>query len=88
VLYSPPSASTDFGDQLDAGHPREPGRHGGNANVFPWVDADADGHVVVAWFGGDRPGHSNDAAIHEPCPNQSIDCMKGWTNWNTYVAET
>jgi len=32
---------------------------------------------------GDRPGHSNDAAIHEPCPNQSIDCMKGWTNWNT-----
>lgn len=60
----------------------------GRANVFPWVDADADGHVVIAWLGGDRAGSSNDATIHEPCPAGSTDCMRGWTNWQTYLLET
>jgi len=60
----------------------------GKANVFPWVDADANGHVVIAWFGGDRAGNSNSSAIHEPCPSGSTDCMTGWTNWQTYLLET
>jgi hypothetical protein len=60
----------------------------GEANVFPWVAADANGHVGIVWFGGDRAGNSNDASIHAPCPMDSTDCMKNWTNWNVYYAET
>src|SRR6267378_3359409 len=60
----------------------------GKPNVFPWVDADANGHVVIVWFGGDRAGHSNSAAIHEPCAAGSTDCMQVWTNWQTYLVET
>lgn len=85
VLYS---SSTDFGTSWTPATRVNQGATVGNANVFPWVDADANGHVVVAWFGGDRAGHSNNAAIHEPCSNQSTTCMTGWTHWNTYVAET
>jgi hypothetical protein len=52
-------------------------------NVFPWIDADANGHVGIVWFGGDRAGNSNDATIHQPTPS-----MTGWTNWNVYYAES
>jgi hypothetical protein len=44
----------------------------GKANVFPWVAADANGHAVVAWLGGDRVGNSNTTPA----------------NWNVYAAET
>jgi hypothetical protein len=55
----------------------------GKANVLPWIDADANGHVGIVWFGGDRAGNSNDATIHE----QGTD-MSTWTNWNVYYAES
>jgi hypothetical protein len=69
----------------------------GNANVFPWVAADAGGHAVVVWFGDDRPGNSNDRSVLEPghpaqqgaaCSDGTNTCMTGWANWNVYVAET
>jgi hypothetical protein len=44
----------------------------GRSNVFPWVAADANGHVAIAWYGADRPGNSNTISA----------------NWNVYVAET
>ena len=60
----------------------------GNANVLPWVAADHFGHVVVSWFGDDRPGNSNDAATLEPCPSGSTTCMQQWANWDVYDAVT
>lgn len=30
----------------------------GKSNVFPWVAADANGHVVVVWFGANLAGNS------------------------------
>jgi hypothetical protein len=48
----------------------------GNANVFPWVAADANGHVVVVWLGADKVGNSN-----------SVPAMAG-AKWNVYAAET
>src|SRR5882724_4679850 len=59
----------------------------GKANLFPAVAADAFGHVVVVWFGSDRVGNSNDAAVMAPCDG-STTCMQGWANWNVYMAET
>ena len=82
------SSSTDRGTTWTPALRINAGPTVGNANVFPWVDADANGHVAVAWFGSDRAGHSNSAAIHEPCASGSTTCMAQWTNWNTYVAET
>lgn len=55
----------------------------GKPNVFPWIDADANGHVGIVWFGGDRAGNSNDKTIHEPTSN-----MNNWTNWNVFYAES
>src|SRR5438034_290271 len=49
----------------------------GMANVFPWIDADANGHVGIVWFGADRAGNSNDPTIHE-----SGRDMTTWTNRN------
>src|SRR6266849_2007451 len=46
----------------------------GKSNVFPWVAADADGHVAIAWYGADQAGNSNTVPLT--------------TNWNVYVAET
>src|SRR5467141_4555362 len=46
----------------------------GKSNVFPWVAADADGHVAIAWYGADHAGNSNTVPLT--------------TNWNVYVAET
>src|SRR5438445_823325 len=73
----------------------------GKANVFPWVAADANGHVVVAWLGADRAGNSNDRSVMEPghdptqngtCRNPdgspNTNCMTNWAKWNVYVVET
>jgi len=48
---------------------------GGKVNVFPWVAADANGHVAVAWYGADVAGNSNTV------PASS-------THWNVFVAES
>jgi len=47
----------------------------GKSNVFPWVAANANGHVAIAWYGADVAGNSNTV------PAAS-------THWNVYVAET
>ncbi|HXM93602.1 MAG TPA: hypothetical protein VOA64_04995 [Candidatus Dormibacteraeota bacterium] len=47
----------------------------GKSNVFPWVAADANGHVAVAWYGADVAGDSNTVPA-------------ATTHWNVYVAET
>ena len=58
----------------------------GKANVFPWVAADANGHVVVTWLGGSIAGNSNDVASMQPaCSDGTTDC---WAQWNVYMAET
>jgi hypothetical protein len=57
----------------------------GNANVFPWVAADANGHAVVAWLGADKQGNSNDVAAMEECPDHTKGCR---ANWHVYAAET
>src|SRR5256886_4821185 len=46
----------------------------GKSNVFPWIAADANGHVAIAWYGADQTGNSNTVPLT--------------TNWNVYVAET
>jgi hypothetical protein len=46
----------------------------GKSNVFPWVAADANGHVAVAWYGADQSGNSNTVPLT--------------TNWNVFVAES
>ncbi len=60
----------------------------GNANVFPWIAADAFGHVGIVWFGDDRVGNSNDTAMLAPCPSGSTTCMQNWANWSVYIAES
>lgn len=58
----------------------------GKANVFPWVAADANGHVVVTWLGSSLPGNSNDVAAMRPaCSDGTTNC---WAQWNVYMAET
>ncbi|HZR32731.1 MAG TPA: hypothetical protein VFA76_12865 [Terriglobales bacterium] len=47
----------------------------GKSNVFPWIAADANGHVAIAWYGADQVGNSNTV------PADS-------THWNVFVAET
>src|SRR5438477_2439632 len=46
----------------------------GKSNVFPWIAADANGHVAIAWYGADQTGNSNTVPLTP--------------NWNVYVAET
>src|SRR5712691_9898624 len=60
----------------------------GNANVFPWIAADANGHVGIVWFGDDRPGNSNDRNTLSPCSTGSTTCMTAWAKWNVYYAES
>jgi hypothetical protein len=69
----------------------------GSANVFPWIAADANGHVGIVWFGADRAGNSNARAVMEPghparqgaaCDDGTITCMQKWANWNVYYAES
>jgi hypothetical protein len=70
--------------------------NGGHANLFPWIAADADGHVGIVWFGDDRAGNSNDRATLEPghpatqgaACNMGSTCMTQWANWNVYYAES
>jgi len=70
--------------------------NGGHANLFPWIAADANGHVGIVWFGDDRAGNSNDRATLEPghpasqgaACNSGTTCMKGWAQWNVYYAES
>src|SRR5437867_1892779 len=85
ILYS---FSTDLGTSWSPAVRINGGATVGMPNVFPWLAAEANGHVGIVWFGGDRAGNSNDATIHEPCLPASPDCMKQWTNWNVYYAET
>src|SRR5713101_5737886 len=47
----------------------------GKSKVFPWVAADANGHVAIAWYGADAAGNSNTISATN-------------THWNVYVAET
>jgi hypothetical protein len=70
--------------------------NGGHANLFPWIAADANGHVGIVWFGDDRAGNSNDRATLEPghpasqgaqCSSGST-CMQNWAKWNVYYAES
>jgi hypothetical protein len=58
----------------------------GKSNVFPWVAADANGHVVVTWLGANLAGNSNDVATMQPtCADGTTDC---WAQWNVYAAES
>jgi hypothetical protein len=76
---------------------------GGKSNVFPWVAADANGHVVVVWLGetnivgtSTAPANSNDRAVMEPghpatqeaACDSGTTCMTQWAKWNVYAAET
>src|SRR5713226_8298991 len=70
--------------------------NGGHANLFPWITADANGHVGIAWFGDDRSGNSNDRTTLEPghpasqgaaCTSGNT-CMQNWAQWNVYYAES
>ena len=47
----------------------------GKSNVFPWVAADANGHVAIAWYGADAAGNSNTVSATN-------------THWNVFVAES
>ena len=47
----------------------------GKSNVFPWVAADANGHVVIAWYGADAAGNSNTISATN-------------THWNVFAAES
>jgi hypothetical protein len=65
----------------------------GKANVFPWVAADANGHVVVVWLGANLVGNSNSRFEMEnggssagvPCSDGTNKC---WAQWKVYAAET
>jgi hypothetical protein len=58
----------------------------GKSNVFPWVAADANGHVVVTWLGSNLVGNSNDVATMQPtCTDGTMGC---WAQWHVYSAET
>jgi hypothetical protein len=46
----------------------------GKSNVFPWVAADANGHVAITWYGANQSGNSNSIALS--------------TQWNVFVAES
>src|SRR6266849_5012690 len=47
----------------------------GKSNVFPWIAADANGHVAIAWYGADQAGNSNTVSTTN-------------THWNVFVAES
>ena len=47
----------------------------GKSNVFPWIAADANGHVAIAWYGADQVGNSNTVSATN-------------THWNVFVAES
>lgn len=58
----------------------------GDANVFPWVAADANGHAVVVWLGANLAGNSNDrSTMEKSCSDGTNSC---WAQWNVYMGET
>src|SRR5437762_2401436 len=58
----------------------------GKSNVFPWVAADAYGHVVVTWLGSSLAGNSNDVGAMQPtCADGTTNC---WAQWSVYMAES
>ncbi len=59
------------------------------SKVFPWVAADANGHVVVVWLGANKAGNSNDGSVMAPtCTGADIGTNNCWAEWNVYAAET
>src|SRR5207245_9612649 len=55
-------------------------------NVFPWITADANGHVVVVWLGANLAGNSNNpSAMEQTCSDGTVSC---WAHWNVYAAES
>jgi len=80
------SSSSDLGNTWTAPVRVNSGSTVGKANVFPWVAADAYGHVVVTWLGANRAGNSNNVAAMQPsCTDGTNDC---WAQWNVYAAES
>src|SRR5207302_4786195 len=68
---------------------------GGKSNVFPWLAADANGHVVVVWLGETNigtpsaPANSNNRTMLEPtCTGAAAGTNNCWAKWNVYAAET
>lgn len=58
----------------------------GKSNVFPWIAADANGHVVVTWYGANLAGNSNDTtSMEQTCSDGTVSC---WARWNVYAAES
>src|SRR2546422_5810139 len=60
------TSSSDHGKTWTQAQTINQGATVGKANVFPWVAADANGHVVVAWLGADLAHNSNDRTTMEP----------------------
>jgi len=50
------------------------------------VAADANGHVVITWFGANLAGNSNDTTVMErTCSDGTNSC---WAQWDVYMAES
>jgi hypothetical protein len=80
------SSSSDLGTTWTTPIRVNSGKTVGNANVFPWVAADANGHAVVVWLGDNLVGNSNDRTVLEKtCSDGTNSC---WAKWNVYAAET
>ena len=80
------SSSSDLGNTWTAPVRVNSGGTVGKANVFPWVAADANGHVVVTWLGSSLAGNSNDVtAMQASCTDGTTNC---WAQWNVYMAES
>ena len=80
------SSSSSLGNTWSAPVRVNSGGTVGKANVFPWIAADAYGHVVVTWLGANLAGNSNDVATMQPaCADGTTDC---WAQWNVYAAES
>ena len=80
------SSSSDLGNTWTS--PARVNRDGtvGKSNVFPWVAADANGHVIVTWLGSSLAGNSNDVAAMQPvCADGTTNC---WAQWSVYMAES
>jgi hypothetical protein len=65
---------------------------GGKSNVFPWVAADAYGHVWVVWLGetniGSTSTPANSNRTSQLAPTSCSDITTCWANWKVYAAET
>jgi hypothetical protein len=85
------SSSSDLGTTWTAPVQVNSGATLGNANVFPWVAADANGHAVVVWLGDNLVGNSNagmnstNNLLEKTCSDGTNSC---WAKWNVYAAET